>query len=186
MPLKCLREKQRPVDFLLIPVFAVRTFFPQAVHIQIKRVILDGKSALLGDALLALFDFGIAELFHPATLQADQVVVVSALVEFEYGFAGFKVMAFQQTCLLELRQHTIDGCQPDVLVVLDQLAVDIFGGEVLQPGVLEQFQDFETGKSGLETDVLEAAGVIYHDPNPVARVGGRCCVCRYVIFPHLF
>jgi len=118
---------------------------------------LDGEPALLGDVLLALFDFGIAEFFHPAALQADQVVVVLALVELEHGLAGFKIMTLQQTRLFELRQYTIDGGKADVLVLLDQLAVDILGSKVPLSGVLEQFQDFEPGMSGLETDRFEAA-----------------------------
>jgi len=140
----------------------MRALLPQTIRVQVKRVILDGKPALPGDVLLALFDFGIVELFHPTALQTDQMVVVFALVEFKHGLAGFKIMALQQTRLLKLRQHAIDGGQADVLVVLDQLAVNIFGGEVLLPGVLEQFQDFESGMGGLETDVLEAAGIVCH------------------------
>jgi len=160
----------------------MRALLPQTVRVQIKRVILDSESALLGDELLALFDFSIAEFFHPAALQADQVVVVFALVELKHGLARFKIVTLQQTRLLELRQRAIDGRQADVLVVLDQLAVDIFGSEVLLPGILEQFQDFEPRMRGLETDVFEVAGVVCHDLNPVARMGGRCCACRYVIF----
>jgi len=163
----------------------MRAILPQTIRVQIERVILDGEPTLPGDALLALFDLGVKELFHPTALQADQMVVVLALVELKHGLAGFEIVTFQQTCLFELCQHAIDGCQADVLVVLDQLAIDIFGGQVLLFGILEQFQDFEPGMSGLEADVLEAAGIVYHDLNPVARMGGRYCVWHYVIFFNL-
>ena len=136
-------------------------------------MILDGEPAFPGDALLTLFDFGVAEFFHSAALQADQMVVVFALVQLKHGLAGLEIMALQQTRLLELRQHAIDGGQPDVLVVLDQLAVNVFGRKVLLLGVLEQFQDFEPGKGGLETDVLEAAGIVCHGSTPVAREAGN-------------
>ena len=169
--------------FALTFAAAVRAFFPQAVCIQIERVIPDVEPALLGNALLALLDFGIAEFFYPATLQADKMVVVFALVEFKHGSASFKMMAFQQTCLLELRQDAIDSCQADILVVLDQLAVNLFGGEVLLSGILEQFQDFEPGMGGLEADVFEAAGVVCHDPDPVARLGGQCYGFTMLYFP---
>ena len=55
----------------------------------------DGIAALLRDFFLALFDFGIAEFFHPAALHAHQVIMVPAAVEFKHRFTAFEMVANQ-------------------------------------------------------------------------------------------
>ena len=67
------------------------------------------EAAFLGDLDLALLDCGVEELFDPAALQADQVVVVLSFIQFEYRLAGFEMVALQQARLLELGQHAIHG-----------------------------------------------------------------------------
>ena len=72
--------------------------------------------ALLGcDLLLPLLDLGVIELLDPTALQANQVVVVLAFVEFENRFARLEIAALEQAGLLELRQDAIDRGQPDIL-----------------------------------------------------------------------
>lgn len=39
-----------------------------AIDIEIKRVLMDLESSLLGNFLLSFFDFGIVKLFDPAAL----------------------------------------------------------------------------------------------------------------------
>jgi hypothetical protein len=45
--------------------------------------------------------------FYLAAVQANQVIVVFALVKFKYGLATFKVAACQDASLFELREHTV-------------------------------------------------------------------------------
>ena len=45
------------------------------------------ESALFSDGILALFDFCVEEFLDLATLHADQMIVVTALVKFEHGLA---------------------------------------------------------------------------------------------------
>ena len=74
------------------------------------------EAAFFGDFLLALFDFGVEELFYAAALQTDEVIVMAALVEFEYGFTALEMMADQQAGLFELGEHSVYGGEPDIFV----------------------------------------------------------------------
>jgi len=104
-------------------------------------VLADLEAAFAGDPELPLFDFRIEEFLDPAALQADQVVVVTALVQFEYGFARLEMVADQQPRLLELRQYAVYRRQADIDAVGQQLLVDIFGGQVPDLALLEQVDD---------------------------------------------
>ena len=81
---------------------------------------------------LALFDAVIAELLDPATVRADDVVVVDALVELEDRRPALEMMTRDDTGRLELREHPVHGGQPDVLVQVEQATVDILGAHVPQ------------------------------------------------------
>jgi hypothetical protein len=102
----------------LLAVRAVRLF---AVDVKVEGVLAHLEAALLGDLVLALLDLGVVELLDLAALQADQVVVVLALVQFEDRLAGLEVMPLQQARLLELGQHPIDRGQADVHAVGQQV-----------------------------------------------------------------
>ena len=57
---------------------------------------LHREAALFGNDVLAALDFRVEEFFDLPALQADEMVVVSALVELEDGFAGLEVMPLDQ------------------------------------------------------------------------------------------
>src|SRR5690606_640439 len=130
-----------------------------AVGVEIERVFGDGEAAFLGDLGLALLDFGVVEFLDLAALHADQMVVVLAFVELEHGLAGLEVMALQQARLFELGQHAIDRGQADVDILGDEVTVDVFGRHVpvarIVVGLLKQIQNPESGRRGLEADILE-------------------------------
>ena len=110
--------------------FGVGTVLLDAVCVQIKGVIIDSESSLMRDAPLSMLDLRVVELFHAATLQADQMIVMTAFVEFKNRLAGIEMVALQQTGLLELRQYAIHGGQADIHILGQQQAIDIFGGHV--------------------------------------------------------
>ena len=126
-----------------------------AIDVQMQRVLVDDEAALLGDLDLALFDFGVVELFDPPALQADQMVVMIAYVEFEHGAAGFKMMPLQQAGVLELGQHAIDRGEAGVHAVGDQQLVHVLGGQVPYLAFFEQIQNLQPGRRNLEADGLE-------------------------------
>src|SRR3954447_6613975 len=73
---------------------------------SVKRKCMFGniKAACLGNALLTLFYFFVKKFFDPAAIQANQMVVVRAFIQFEHCFAGFEMIAMQQAGLFKLRQ----------------------------------------------------------------------------------
>lgn len=106
-------------------------------------MLMDFKAAAVGGLVLQLFDLFVAEFFHMPTLQADDMVVVAALVELEHRFAAFKVMPHQQAGLLELRQHAIHSRQPDIVASIDHYLIDVFGREMTFVAFFKQLKDFQ-------------------------------------------
>src|SRR5574338_1082227 len=141
-------------------VVAIRTVRAHAVRIQVKRVFLDRETALFGDALLSLLDLGVVELLDISALQADEVVVVIALVELENRLARLEIVALEQSCLLELRQHAVDCRQADIHAFANQQAIDILGGQVALFRALEQVENFETWVGCLQAYAFQALGIL--------------------------
>ena len=79
-------------------------------------MVVDVEMALRRDGVLALFDATVDELLDLAAVQANDVVMVVAAVQFEHGHAVLEMVARHQAGGLELRQHPVDGRQPDVFV----------------------------------------------------------------------
>ena len=62
----------------------------------------------------------------------------------------------------ELGEDAVNGGQADVHVLGDEQTVHVFGGEVTIVGLLEEVEDLEPRRSGLEADVLEVLGIAGH------------------------
>ena len=124
-------------------------------------MLADLEAALARDALLPPFDFGVVELFDSAALHAHKMIVVLPFVQLEHRFAGFEVVADEQSRLLELRQHAIDGGEPDVETFRQQLLVDVLGGQMPHLGRLEHVDDFDPRQRRLETGALEIVGGVH-------------------------
>src|SRR5436309_1714931 len=115
----------------------------------------DLKTAVACDLGLALLDFSVEEFLDAAALQAHQMIVVTALVELEYCFAGLEMMAYQQARLLELGKHPIDRGQADIEALAEQLTVDVFGRQMAHGALLEEIDDLQARQRGLEPGILE-------------------------------
>ncbi len=87
---------------------------------------MDAKATRLCDFGLPFFDISVVKLLNVAALHAYQMIVMAALVELEHRLVRFKVVPYQQACLLELQQHTIDCRQARVGTVFLQQLVDVF------------------------------------------------------------
>ncbi len=98
---------------------------------------MDGEAAFLGDTMLPLLDFGVDKFLDFPALQTDQMVVVIAVVEFEYGLVAIEMVAHQQASLLELREHAIHRGQPNVLAVVGKQAINLFGSHMPFVALLE-------------------------------------------------
>lgn len=108
------------------------------------------KAALLSHLLLTLFDFVIEKLFHAAAVQADQVVVMRAFIQFEHRLAGFKMVSMEQAGLFELGKHAIYRRQADVHVFCQQDLVYVLGAQVTNRAVLENIENLESRQGGLQ------------------------------------
>ena len=128
---------------------------PGAVGVNVQAVVADGETACLRNLFLAFFDLAVVELLDMAALQADQVVVMAAAVEFEHRLAGFEVVALEQPGLLELGQHPVDSGEPGVGAFLDQFFVDVLGGKVAYRAFFKQLENAQSRQGGLEPDVFE-------------------------------
>jgi len=71
------------------------------------------------------------------------MIVMLALVQFEDRLARFEMVADEEPGLLELRQHAIDGREPDVETFGQELPIDVFGGQMADLGRLEQIDDLD-------------------------------------------
>lgn len=134
-----------------------------ATRIKIECVFLDFKAALAGDGILAFLDFRVVEFLDPAAINADQMIVMLAAVDFEHGLARFEKMAFQQPCLFELREYAINGRQSDIHVFGNQHPVNVFRRHVALRCFLEQFKDLQAREGGLEPHVLEALWIAHRE-----------------------
>lgn len=66
-----------------------------AIGVQMESVFTDFEAALAGNPYLPFFDLGVVEFLDAPALQAHEMVVMRPLIQLEYGFAGFEMMADQ-------------------------------------------------------------------------------------------
>lgn len=122
-------------------------------------MIVNGEPAVFRDLDLTAFDLTIEKLLDAAALQADEVVVVAAFVQFEYRLAAFlEMMADEQPGLRELGEHSIHRRQSHIHVFRQQQPVDVFGGQVPDFARFKQIEDFQPRQRGFEPDVFQIAG----------------------------
>lgn len=98
-----------------------------AVPVNHERVVGDFKAVTLGNSVLPPLDIIIHELFDVPAIDALDMVMVRAFVEFEHRHAVGEVVARHETRSLKLGQYAIDGRKTDVLTGVDQATVDVFG-----------------------------------------------------------
>ena len=131
------------------------------------------KPLALATRVLALLDLGVVELLDPAAVQAHQVVVVRALVEFVDRLAALEMAAGQDAGLLELRQHAVHGGQADVGALFQQHPEHVFGRHVPLRALLEHVQDLQARQRGLQAGALEFVDVGHGLPAPAPGRGSR-------------
>ena len=118
-------------------------------------MVLDPKPAMLGHFDLALFDLGIVKLFDVAAFGANDVIVMPALFELEDRFTAFKMMAYQQAGLFELREHAVNGRKAGVCAFPQQGFVYVFSRKVANLAFLEDLQYAQPRQRRFEADGLE-------------------------------
>src|SRR5262249_12828575 len=105
--------------------------------------------------VLSLFNARIHELFDSAAVQTDDVIVVGAVVQLEDGHAVLEMMARNQASRLELRQNAVHGREADVLVAVEEGAVDVFGRQMTGCAALQNLQNLEARQRYLQAGSAE-------------------------------
>ena len=82
------------------------------------------------------------------------MVMVQAFVEFINRLVTVKTVAAQQSGLLKLGQHPVNGGHAHIQSLLQQRPIDVFGAHVALRGVLEQAENLHAGSGGLEAGVF--------------------------------
>lgn len=149
----------------------------RAVRVQTQGMVGNVESLVLGHRLLALFDLRVVKLFHPAAVQAHQMVMVLTFVEFVNRFAAFKMAASQNVSLLKLSQHAVHRGQTHIGAFLQQHSEHVLGGHVPLVTFLEDLQDFQPRQGCLEAGTFEFIN-LGHAGFPVAGLEAVAPFCR--------
>jgi len=107
------------------------------------------------DGLLAFLDNFVDELFHPAALEADDMVVMTAVIQFEHRAAALEIVPLHETGGFELGEDAVDGGQTDVLSRLEESPVDLLGRHVELLVALQDTEDLDPRQGDLEAGFPE-------------------------------
>ncbi len=80
---------------------------------------------------LTLFNGFVLKFFDMAALDAHQVIMMIAAVQFEDRVAALKMVTHDQAGGLKLGQHPIDGRKPNLFTIRDEGFENFFRAEVL-------------------------------------------------------
>src|SRR3984957_2916055 len=99
---------------------------------------------------------------------------MGALVELEDRHPVLEMMARDQTRRLELRQNAVNGGEPDVLVRIEEGAVDVFGRKMACGGAaLENLENFQPRQRHLQTGFTKV--LAFHGGLSSEQHAGRGC-----------
>ncbi len=118
-------------------------------------MVCDREAFGFGNRMLAFFNFSIKKLLYLAAIEADQMVVVLAFVEFVNRFTRFKMVTAQNACLFELGQHAVNRCQSNIGAFLEQHAKHVLGCHMPLAAGLENLHDFQARQRGFEASAFK-------------------------------
>jgi hypothetical protein len=120
-------------------------------------VLFKGKAQGFGNLLLAPLNRGIDKFLYVATVKANQVVMVCTLIELinrsAIAFAGLKMTAEQEACLLKLGEYPIDRSQTNVFVFFGHGHEDFFSAEMGAWMLMKKIQDLHPGSRGFKANI---------------------------------
>ena len=122
-----------------------------------KGVLFEGKTQGFGDFLLAALNGGIDKFLYVPTVKANEVVMVRTLIQLinrpAIAFAGLKMTAEQEACLLKLGEYPIDRSQTNVFVFFGHGHEDFFGTEMGAWMLMKKIQDLHAGSRGFKANI---------------------------------
>jgi hypothetical protein len=135
----------------------VGAVFLLAMPIHGKGVLREGKTQGFSNFLLAPLNRGIDKFLYVPTVKANEVVVVRTLIEFinrpAIPFAGLKMTAEQEACLLKLGEYPIHRSQTNVLVLFGHGNEDFFSTKVGAWMLMKKIQDLHAGSRGFKANI---------------------------------
>lgn len=136
----------------------IRAIGSLAVTVQNQAMLGERKLVAGSNLALMLLDHFIVELFDMSAMDADNMVMVFALIQLEHRLTTLEVMPFDQPRRLELGQHAVDCRQTDFLTRRNQTAIDILGSQMLVLLILQHIKDFHPWQRDFETCLFEIFG----------------------------
>lgn len=124
---------------------------------------LQFEAEALGDFVLTLFNLAIDEFLNGTALQADQMIMVVAIIQLKSGIVCVKMVTNQNSRRFELRQHAVNSCKADIHVFSEQGFVNVVRRHVplsLKRSFLENFQNLHPGTGCLQPRVLQLGRLI--------------------------
>ena len=125
----------------------------------------DTVAVFFRNSVLQRFNFRIVKFVHTAAFDADDMIMMVALVQFVHGLARFEMMPLQNTRLFKLGQHTLNRGDADFDALFEQDAVNIFRAQMLFGMGLEQIQNLQARAGNFQSAVLQLrniAEIIFH------------------------
>jgi hypothetical protein len=120
-------------------------------------MLLKGKTQGFGNFFLAPLNRCIDKFLYVPTVKANEVIVVCTLIELincpTIAFAGLKMTAEQETCLLKLGEYPIDRSQTNIFIFFGHGHEDFFGTEVGTWMLMKKIQDLHTGSRGFKANI---------------------------------
>ena len=116
------------------------------------------EAMFLRNGMLATLDFFVVKLFYMAALQAKQVVVMAAPVEFVNRFVIVEVMPNQNAGMFKLGQYAVHRGEADIDAIGHQQTIHIVGGQMALIGLFEQGEDFQAWTGDFQAQGLELIG----------------------------
>lgn len=135
---------------------------------------------LAGYDPLTVLDHRVDKLLHTTAILTHDMVVMGAVIEFEYRAAALEVVPLHQTGGLELGQDPVDRRQPDIFTRIQQRLVDAFGSQVELMFLLQDLEDLDPWQRDLESGFPEIVALHLRYPRlHCARHGKENGSCYY-------
>ena len=119
---------------------------------------LDDLEAIFrSDQPLSLFHRFIMEFLNAAAGRTHEMVMVHPVIQLINGSPCLEVRLLEQAGLLQLSEHAVHGSQTDLVTLLEQQAIRLFGRQMPHLRPLKEFENLQARQRGLEAAASEFA-----------------------------
>ena len=101
---------------------------------------------------------------------ADNVVVMLVRRQLEHRVSSFKIVTNNESGLLKLREHPVDGSETNFFTIGKQLLVYILCTDMVNVSAFKNLQDLDPGQGDLKTRIFKFLRLCCHEDNPSETV----------------